>query len=61
MKDKQLVKEATEMLQDSKAKIEYIKMRIMKVKQSTESSQHDGSGGIQHNNKQEKGRQYAIH
>ena len=35
-RDKKLLAEAQQMLADSKAKIEYIKMRIMKVKQSQE-------------------------
>ena len=32
-KDKKLLVEAEELLQDSKAKIEYLKMRILKIKQ----------------------------
>ena len=35
-RDKKLLAEAQQMLYDSKAKIEYIKMRIMKVKQVQE-------------------------
>lgn len=35
-RDKKLLAEAQQMLADSKAKIEYIKMRIMKVKQVQE-------------------------
>lgn len=32
-RDKKLLAEAQQMLQDSKAKIEYLRMRILKVKQ----------------------------
>lgn len=37
-RDKKLLQEAQQMSQDSKAKIEYLKMRIMKLKQSQEAS-----------------------
>lgn len=40
-RDKKLLAEAQQMLADSRAKIEYIKMRIMKVKQA-QSEQMDG-------------------
>jgi protein kinase N len=36
-KDKKLLVEAEELLQDSKAKIEYLKMRILKIKQQATS------------------------
>ena len=42
-RDKKLLAEAQQMLADSKAKIEYIKMRIMKVKQ-VQSEEMDGKG-----------------
>jgi hypothetical protein len=34
--------EASQMSQDSKAKIEYLRMRIMKLKQTRETSENDG-------------------
>ena len=37
LRDKKLVASAAQMLKDSKAKIEYIKMRINKVKQQLEN------------------------
>lgn len=39
-KDKKLLAEAQQMLQDSKAKIEYLKMRILKMKNNLNSRQH---------------------
>ncbi|XP_017775641.1 PREDICTED: serine/threonine-protein kinase N isoform X2 [Nicrophorus vespilloides] len=39
-KDKKLLAEAQQMLQDSKAKIEYLRMRILKVKHSINNKQH---------------------
>lgn len=45
-RDKKLLVEAQQMLADSKAKIEYIKMRIMKVKQAQEElMMESGTGG----------------
>lgn len=37
-RDKKLLADAQQMLQDSKAKIEYLKMRIIKAKQSQEAT-----------------------
>ena len=45
-KDKKLLVEAEELLQDSKAKIEYLKMKILKTKQSS----HSNSGDTNTNN-----------
>ena len=42
-KDKKLLMEAQQMSQDSKAKIEYLRMRIMKLKQNQENS-NTGAG-----------------
>lgn len=44
MRDKKLLAEAQQMLADSKAKIEYIKMRRMKVKQSQTENGLDAEG-----------------
>ena len=41
-KDKKLLMEAQQMSQDSKAKIEYLRMRIMKLKQNQENSNVGG-------------------
>merc|ERR1711973_356313 len=45
-KDKKLLVEAEELLQDSKAKIEYLKMKILKTKQTN----HSNSGDTNTNN-----------
>lgn len=48
-RDKKLLAEAQQMLADSRNKIEYIKMRIMKVKQVQEeidNSKGSGPGGV---------------
>ena len=46
MRDKKLLSEAQQMLADSRAKIEYIKMRIMKVNQAkAETSEDQAAGG----------------
>ena len=47
-KDKKLLVEAEELLQDSKAKIEYLKMKILKTKQNIQ--QQSSSGGDNQNN-----------
>ena len=44
MRDKKLLGEAQQMLADSRAKIEYIKMRIMKVKQAKLENGLDADG-----------------
>ena len=47
-KDKKLLVEAEELLQDSKAKIEYLKMKILKTKQNSQSgdtNSNSNSGG----------------
>ena len=44
MRDKKLLAEAQQMLADSRAKIEYIKMRIMKVKQAKLENGLDAEG-----------------
>lgn len=44
MRDKKLLAEAQQMLADSKAKIEYIKMRRMKAKQSQTENGLDAEG-----------------
>jgi protein kinase N len=42
-RDKKLMGEAGQMLQDSKAKIDYLRMRILKVKASNQhSNTHNG-------------------
>lgn len=45
MRDKKLLAEAQQMLADSKAKIEYIKMRRMKAKQHQTENGLDAEGG----------------
>lgn len=42
-RDKKLIGEAQQMLADSKAKIEYLKMRILKVKQNKANASRAGS------------------
>jgi hypothetical protein len=53
-KDKKLLMEAQQMSQDSKAKIEYLRMRIMKLKQNQENSNAGGGltslGGVESSN-----------
>lgn len=53
-RDKKLLAEAQQMLADSKAKIEFLRMRILKVKQSKNHHHPAGdlsSNGDQHSNK----------
>ncbi|XP_054290402.1 serine/threonine-protein kinase N-like [Macrosteles quadrilineatus] len=54
-RDKKLLAEAQQMLADSRAKIEYLRMRIMKVKQNrTQKSQdHSSNGDLSHKDKVE--------
>ena len=61
-RDKKLLAEAQQMLADSKAKIEYIKMRIMKVKQ-VQSEEMDGKGSADgsRNRGNEKKKKYTRH
>lgn len=53
-RDKKLIGEAQQMLADSKAKIEYLKMRIMKVRQNRGSPKSDIMHNGEINNKGEK-------
>lgn len=48
-RDKKLMGEAQQMLQDSKAKIEYLKMRILKVRQGRGSLRAGGGHDPHHN------------
>ena len=50
-RDKKLLADARQMLQDSKAKIDYLKMRIAKAKQS----QLDGLGNLDIGSDKNKG------
>ncbi|GAB6021883.1 hypothetical protein CHUAL_006049 [Chamberlinius hualienensis] len=51
-KDRKLLAEAQQMLADSKAKIEYIKMRIFKVKQNLEASGDEVHGNGDSSNRE---------
>lgn len=42
-RDKKLLQEAQQMLDDSRAKIEFLRMRIMKVRQARQQQQRDDS------------------
>lgn len=44
-RDKKLLAEAHQMLQDSKAKIEYLKLRILKIKQGSHEDNNSASAG----------------
>ncbi|XP_024081668.1 serine/threonine-protein kinase N isoform X1 [Cimex lectularius] len=55
-RDKKLIGEAQQMLADSKAKIEYLKMRIMKAKQIRSSGRHDSPHNGDANNQDKIGR-----
>lgn len=48
-KDKKLLAEAHQMLQDSKTKIEYLKMRILKLKNTLNSKQHGSLNDLSSN------------
>ncbi|KAI5734926.1 hypothetical protein M8J77_012019 [Diaphorina citri] len=51
-RDKKLLAEAQQMLADSKAKIEFLRMRILKVKQSKNHHHHHSSGDLNSNGDQ---------
>lgn len=51
LRDKKLLAEAQQMLADSKAKIEFLRMRILKVKQNRQPKTLDTTSNGDSNNK----------
>lgn len=54
-RDKKLIGEAQQMLADSKAKIEFLKMRILKVKQNKANASRSGSDAASNGDSNNKG------